>query len=173
MSFDDIAAIFLYSTSLLFTRLNASLRKKRDEWAPFCGPFLAGLSKLPVVCEKLLYRGCSSTFVVEMVKRSYKVGDIVHWDSFRSTNVQHKVAKMFCGSTGVIFEIENAIGVDINPLCAIKSSSGEIVLNPSSHFRITNIIVSGQITVVKLKALSLPWDSKAVLWVDDTSTNNE
>eukprot|EP01084_Bolivina_argentea_P061613 112628_1 len=47
MSFDEIAAIYLYTTNTIYRELNASLRDRKDEFAIFCGPLISGISKLP------------------------------------------------------------------------------------------------------------------------------
>eukprot|EP01084_Bolivina_argentea_P285385 489377_1 len=174
MSFDDISAITLYTTSEFYRPLNSSLRSRKDEWAPFCGPLLSGLNKLPFVWQKL-YRGTKSKTVKKRIKESYKVGAIVRWDSFTSTSTDKNVATngFFCGAGGTVFEIESGFrGRDIELFSAVQSEK-EILFSVSSHFVITYIDTSAERCIVKLKELPFPWDSKTILWVDDIPTNNK
>eukprot|EP01083_Nonionella_stella_P080887 222481_1 len=77
MSFDEISAIYLYTTNTLYRELNASLRERKDEFAIFCGPLISGVSKLPFEW-KPLYRGVSFQGVVDRIRSDiYEKGVIL------------------------------------------------------------------------------------------------
>eukprot|EP01084_Bolivina_argentea_P056276 103027_1 len=173
MSFDDISAITLYTINEIYRPLNKSLRSRKDEWAPFCGPLLSGLNKLPATGKQKLYRGTKSKTIKKRIEQCYKVDAVIRWDVFTSTSSDYNVVNGFSVFDNVatnvfsVFEIESFLAVDIELFSAIPSEK-ELLFSPSSHFLIRNINISEDQTVVKLKELPYPWDSKAVLLVNDS-----
>eukprot|EP01084_Bolivina_argentea_P285382 489372_1 len=171
MSFDDISAIVCYTTEEVYRALNKSLRNRSDEWAPFCGPLLSGLNKLPFVWTKL-YRGTKSKTLKKYLHK-YKTGAILRWDSFSSTSSELSVAESFATSEGTIFEVEHGFrGRDIDLFSACQGEK-EILFSISSHFIITKIYKRDKRDIIVLKEIPFPWDFKTILWVDDRPTNNK
>eukprot|EP01084_Bolivina_argentea_P236928 398309_1 len=109
MSFDEIAAIYLTSTSTVGKDLDLALDERKDEWTIFCIPLISGVSKLPFIwIQKPLYRGLSNKIVVNKARsHDYCKGAILRWGgcSYNVVTESLDIATRFAGPTGVVFEI--------------------------------------------------------------------
>ena len=172
LSFDQIAAIYLYTTNYLYKALNYELRDGKSEFADFTVELVVGINKLPMVWTKT-YRGLKSNFKTyhSYIPDVYKKGAVVRWDAFNSTTKELGVAKGFAGSKWII-EIEGYHGRDIQPFSAYATEA-EVIYTVSSHFLITNVYNQDGYTFYKCKEMAFPWNQKAILWVDDRPTNNK
>eukprot|EP01084_Bolivina_argentea_P016368 30632_1 len=108
MSFDEIAAIYLYTTNYVYRAFNASLRSHNDKWRIFCASLVSGVSKLPLE-SKPLYRGVSyhEVSLVERIGKYYEKDVVFRWDPPMSLSNTSKYAMSSAGGKGVVFEVEN------------------------------------------------------------------
>eukprot|EP01084_Bolivina_argentea_P049768 91526_1 len=159
-----------------YSALNKSLKEKKDDWAPFCGPLSVGLYKLPFINfdKNKVYRGfCLSYDKKCKESAQYDKGSIIRWSSFISTTTDHRVAEMYAGED-IVYEIENGFhGKDIAKFSQKGPDEAEVLFNLSSHFLICDTKIKGNIFYVKLKELPFPCRAKTILWVDDNPGGNK
>eukprot|EP01084_Bolivina_argentea_P038130 70519_1 len=169
MSFDEISAIYTYTATHMYRKLNISLDEGSDEYASYCGPLFSGLSKLPFNWETT-YFPAQSKRIKHRVLTVFKIGAIFVSQHFRSSTEDLKLAER-CATrtypTGCVFEIENSIHArNIQPFSMMGEK--EFVFFPNTHCLIKDIYTKGQQTHIKCEEISFPWATKAILWIDNS-----
>jgi len=172
LSFDQIAAIYLYTTNYLYKDVRRDLSAMKATYADYVCELIVGINKLPMVWQTT-YRGFSAGFLKRDPNffSQYKKGNILRWDSMNSSSLSQSVATGWAGS-GYGVEIHGYRGRDIQPFSAYPSEA-EIIYIISSHFMITGQYQKSGKTWFKAKEMAFPWNDKAVLWVDDKPENNK
>eukprot|EP01060_Flectonema_neradi_P039709 TRINITY_DN8847_c0_g1_i1.p1 TRINITY_DN8847_c0_g1~~TRINITY_DN8847_c0_g1_i1.p1 ORF type:complete len:558 (+),score=73.15 TRINITY_DN8847_c0_g1_i1:60-1733(+) len=155
MSLDEAASITLYTSPVLFKRVNDALRNPdRSKAKPYFGflkIFFSALSKLkrdPNV--SMLYRGVSLDF-----SKQLSVGDTSVWWGISSCTSSRKVAEKFMGNVGprtlfCVSPSSTPVGVK---LLSAYSAEEEYILMPGTQFVVKNVKKSQQFTEIHLQEL--------------------
>jgi len=137
---DEKGAVYLYTTNVLYRRLNEALRNpnrgKVDVYFHYLRLFLEAYSKA-IVAKKppTLYRGINKNLT-----SLYKEGTSVTWWTISSCTPTISVAKSFGGGspTGTLFHVQTKSAVPIMHLSAYKSEE-EYVLAPGTVLKVERV----------------------------------
>ena len=138
---DEAAAVYLYTTDVLYKPINAGLRDpaKLASAEPFARLLDSAFSKLPSVPERTVFRGWTTEF-------DGQPGDVLRWRSFTSTSEAVGTAQEFARSgsgRSTLFYIRGKTGKDIRALSA-KENEEEIMFRPGTPFRVDSVAFFGQ-----------------------------
>ena len=175
LSYDQVCAIHLYTTNLLYIDLRRDIaRHEASKWADYICELVVGINKLPMVWEKT-FRGISKAYLDNdpTFFDGYNKNNILRWDGMNSTSLKESVAtQSHFASSGRVIEMEGYHGRDIAPFAAYANEA-EVIYIVSTHFRIDSVINKNGFRWYKVREMPFPWNSKAILWVDDKPENNK
>ena len=156
MTIDEAAAVYLYTSPILFKKVNDALRDSdRTMIKPYTG-FLKILFSALAKLERdndveLLYRGVSLDF-----SKSVATNEVTVWWGISSCTSSRKVAEQFMGKTGprTLFCITPSTAPVSVKILSVYSAEDEYILRPGTQFKVKNVVKKNQITEVHLQELA-------------------
>jgi len=154
LTVDEAAAVHLYTTNALYSKMNAALRNQDrtsvKAYMLYLKLFFQALAKMES-CKKNLYRGVGLDLF-----SGYTLGSTVTWWAASSCSPNLSVAKAFGAKTGgTLFHISARSSVSIRHLSEYKDEE-EFLLAPGTQLQVTKVGRSGLLTEVYLDELDLP-----------------
>lgn len=160
LSVDEIGSIRLYTLEwepreksffyILNQTLRAEERDKLKPWFLFLKLIMTALRQLPSISTEV-YRG-----VKDDLSEQYSEGTIFTWWGFSSCTTRKDVLEgdQFLGISGkrTMFVIKCKSGKDIRELSFYRNEF-EVLLLPSTRFRVTKCSTSSGLTTIKLEEL--------------------
>ena len=174
LSYDQICAIYLYTTSLLYRELSNDINRDHNgsRFADYVCELIVGINKLPMQWTKT-YRGFSTRYsAYPNFFDGYQNNNILRWDGMNSTSTQYERARSFASSGKGIEMTEGYHGRDIEPFSHYPGEK-EVIYIVSTHFYIIGNYMRDNKRWFKVREMPFPWNSKAILWVDDKPSNNK
>ena len=160
LSYDQVCAIHLYTTDLLYTHLSEDIAKHQvSKWADYVCELIVGINKLPMTWEKP---------IGDVNLASYLKNDATFFDGINSTSSKQIAVKKIEG-----IEVEGYHRRDITPFSRNNRDQAGTIYVASSHFQIYSICKGDGIRWYKVREMPFPWNNTAILWVDDNPESKE
>eukprot|EP01084_Bolivina_argentea_P148941 260287_1 len=171
----SLMTIYLWTTNLVYRKVNASLQKKYNlnVWKQYLHLLDFGLRQLPYELNKELYRGYGG--IKDLA--GYTEGKIFCWKRITAFSKSKQSALRFMRRKNkkpqALFELVGIDGREITKLSKYQDEE-EVVFLPYCHFKIisVNVISDENYFHIKLKQIQIPRATKVVVWVDDNPKNN-
>ena len=193
-------AIYFWTTSLIYAKLNRDLRDlyrsqqnaeidpnnntnqnllltnqmKLHKWKEYLHLFHYGIKQLPYYKpETIIYRGLHGVSSLH----GYQIGKHVCWPNIVATSKKRDFALKFAiaRQPSVLFEIVHIDGRDISKISQFPKEE-EVLLLPYSHFLVVSTYTQKykgvNVLCIKLKQCQVPSASNIVFWIDDNVKNN-
>ena len=136
VTLEELTAIQHYTTNA-HLNLNKALRGEipmTDEYRAFEELLNSGMDKLPKYNGDKVFRGVKGDEAI--LAKTWKEGDNVSFNDFKSTSTKSSVANEFAGD--VVYEISNPKGRNICGVSCLPGES-EVLFKPGSNFKVKEI----------------------------------
>ncbi|CAD8064202.1 unnamed protein product [Paramecium sonneborni] len=163
-----IIAVRLYTSNLIYQKLNSDLRiSDYQRWKKYLKCLMEGLRHMRYY-NGVAYRGVRNY----QNTLDYQKGNIVQWSEVSSVSQKKQVAQHFSNQKGMIFQVELISAKDIAKLSIYKGEQ-DVIMYPFSSFVIEEVQLNpNQPLLVTMRELPLPRSHQVLLWVDDNPENN-